>query len=126
VVSPAGRRAAVLAYTVALLLVTLLPVPGLLTDALPSWTDKVVHFALFGSFAALLYWYYAPAAPAGRPGAVRVVGLAALLAALIEVAQGPLPERTLDPWDFVWGVLGAAVGYALMRAASVGDRTPET
>ena len=120
-ISQAGRRGAVLAYTVALLLVTLLPVPGVLTDALPSWTDKIVHFALFGSFAALLYWYYAPAAaaaPAGRPGAVRVVGLAALLAALIEVAQGPLPERSFDPWDFVWGVIGAAVGYALMRAAS--------
>lgn len=114
-ISQARRRAAVLAYTVALLLVTLLPVPDVLSDALPSWTDKVVHFGLFGSFAALLYWYYAPA---GRPGALRVLGPAALLAALIEVAQGPLPERSLDPWDFVWGVIGAAVGYALARAAS--------
>lgn len=117
-ISQARRRAAVLAYTLVLLLATLLPVPEALSDALPSWTDKVVHFGLFGSFAALLYWYYAPAAPAGRPSALRVVGLAALLAALIEVAQGPLPARSFDPWDFVWGAIGAAVAYALMRAAS--------
>lgn len=90
-----------------MLALTLLPVPETVGDSLPRWFDKVVHFGLFASLAALLYW---DRARDRRPGAASVVLPTAALAGLIELAQGPLPHRSGDTWDFVAGVVGSVVG----------------
>lgn len=104
-----GHRYAILAaYLAGLLAVTLAPLPGPAFRITSSaGLDKPVHFVLFGTLAALVY----AVRGLGKPTAPRVVGAAAVLAALIEIVQGPLPYRSSDVWDFLWGVAGAVAGY---------------
>lgn len=110
---PPVRRHQILAvYTAAVLALTLLPVPDTAWEFFPSWFDKVVHFALFAALAVLLYW---DRLPAGPPSLLGVVGAVTALAGLIELAQGPLPGRSGDVWDFVLGAAGAAIGYGVGR-----------
>lgn len=111
------RRQVLAAYVGAILAATLLPVPDLAIEALPKWSDKVVHFVMFAILAGLVYWERLAAGP---PRPAFVIGAVAALAALIEVAQGPLPERTGDVGDFVLGVVGAVAGYLLAQAVLEG------
>jgi VanZ family protein len=115
------RRRIVAIYTAALLGLTLLPVPDAAWDVLPGWFDKPVHFGMFATLAGLLYW---EALPRGRPAPLAVIGAATALAALIELVQGPLPERSADLWDFAWGVAGATAGYWLLRWLARGRTIP--
>jgi len=100
----------VVAYTAVVLALTLLPVPESVGGLFPRWFDKVVHFGLFSTLAALLYW---DRVWSGRASSVSVVLLTSAMAGLIELAQGPLPRRTGDVWDFVLGVAGAVVGLVV-------------
>lgn len=106
------RRVWLGAYVVALLVLTLAPLPAL-ADRLASTDhfDKVAHFVLLGGLTVMLYWTLAAES---RPPMGRVVGPAAAFAALIELLQAPLPYRTTDVWDFVWGTVGAFVAYGLV------------
>lgn len=110
------RRLILAAYTAGVLALTLLPVPDVVGGLFPRWFDKVVHCALFAVLAALLYWDQLPAA---RPGVLGIAGPAVALAGLVELAQGPLPGRTGDVWDFVFGAAGALVGYGAAKLATV-------
>src|SRR5712691_2549863 len=106
------RHLILAAYTAGVLALTLLPVPDVVGGLFPRWFDKVVHCALFAVQAALLYWARLPAA---RPHILGVAGPAVALAGLVELAQGPLPGRTGDVWDFVFGAAGALVGYGVAK-----------
>lgn len=103
------RRVWLGVYVVALLVLTLAPLPVLASRlAATDNLDKVVHFVLLGGLTVMLYWNLAVA---GRPPLGRVVGPAIAFAALIELLQAPLPYRTMDFWDLVWGAAGSIVGY---------------
>lgn len=105
------RRVVFALYVTWILTLTLAPLPAG-AGRLPDWFDKVVHGGLFLGFAALLYWN----GGTGRwPRGVWVIGLSAAFAAAIELAQGPLVFRTGDVWDFVWGVVGAALGFGVAK-----------
>jgi VanZ family protein len=99
-------------YVAALLVLTLAPLPALANRlASTDHFDKVAHFVLLGGLTVMLYWVLAAE---GRPSLARVVGPAVAFAALIEVLQAPLPYRTTDFWDFVWGTVGAFVAYVVV------------
>ncbi|MGH7699277.1 MAG: VanZ family protein [Gemmatimonadales bacterium] len=116
------RRLIVAVYTALVLGLTLLPVPDAAWDLVPSWFDKAAHFGLFATLGGLLYW---EALSRGQPIPLAVIGPVTVLAGLIELAQGPLPERSGDPWDVVWGAAGATVGYWVLRLAARGRGGPE-
>lgn len=115
------RRAYFAAYLIGLLVVTLAPLPSRAYE-LASGSDKLVHFGLFSGLSMLLYWNLVSSL---RPRLITVVGMTAIAAALIEVIQSPLPFRSGDVWDLAWGVLGALVGYGVVRtiAMRVGGST---
>ena len=110
------RRVWLGVYVVALLVLTLAPVPALARRvAATDHLDKVVHFVLLGGLTVMLYWNLATE---GHPPLGRVVGPATAFAALIELLQAPLPYRSMDLWDFVWGAAGAFVAYFLVAGLS--------
>lgn len=113
------RSAILIAYLLGLLFVTLAPLPSAAYElaSVTTGSDKAVHFVLFGGFAALTYWNASVVAP--RP-AVTALGAAAVLAALVELLQGPLVYRSASLWDFVWGAVGGGVAVAAL--AAVGRR----
>lgn len=112
--SSASRGRILAAYTTGVLALTLVPVPSAVHDTLPWWSDKATHVILFSSLAVVCYWYRVAA---GRATALAVIGPVAALAGFVELAQGPLPYRAGDVWDFIWGAVGAAVGYGVAAAA---------
>jgi len=105
------RRALLIAYIIALLAVTLAPVPGSVYPQ--SGLDKLVHVALFGGLAFLIMWNLGWR----RITIVEALGLTVLAAILIEALQGVLPFRNADTWDFVAGTVGALLGIVLAGAA---------
>lgn len=109
------RRAVLGGYLVALLIATLAPLPSTAYElAVGAGLDKLVHLVLFGGLTLVLYWNLVPW---GGASALHVAGIPALLAGVIELVQGPLPYRSGDVWDLVWGVVGAVVGYGIVRLA---------
>ncbi len=107
----AGRRRLVLAtYTVALLAVTLAPLPGPAYP--PTAADKLVHLILFGGLAALLYGNFV----GGRRGPALVASVigSVSVAAVVELLQGLLPYRQEDLWDLVAGAVGAVLAALLI------------
>ena len=114
------RRGILAAYLIGLLAITLAPLPSRAFE-LASGSDKLVHFGLFAGFGVLLYWNMYSSR---RPTLITVVGLTAVVAALIELFQTPLPFRSGDVWDLLWGVVGALVGYGVAHsiAARVGGK----
>ena len=105
------RRALLVAYIIALLAVTLAPVPGSVYP--PSGFDKLVHVGLFGGLAFLIMWNFGSWR---RITIVEALGLTVVAAILIEVLQGMLPFRNADAWDFVAGTVGALLGIVLAGA----------
>jgi VanZ family protein len=109
------RRSFLALYVIALLVITLAPLPagGEYVEAVPG-LDKAIHVVLFGGLAFLLTWN------AERQGRARVFskvfGLTVAAAALIEVMQAPLPYRSGDVWDFLAGAVGALIGAAMATA----------
>ncbi len=119
------RRGLMIAYLIGLIPLTLAPVPAV-PGGLPG-LDKLVHIALFGGLAIVLYWNLRAGLWASlRPHLVIAVVLTAALAGLIEVLQALLPYRSGDVVDLlvgaVSGFLGAGMGWAAMRARG-GDTT---
>jgi VanZ family protein len=116
------RHAVLACYVAGLLTLTLAPLPQTAYRlASAQGFDKAVHTTLFGGFAAVLYWSRLPGT---APGLWGVVGASAGLAALVELLQAPLPYRTADVWDFVWGVVGALVAYLVVRRVLPGGENP--
>ncbi len=109
------RRGIFAAYLIGLLVITLAPLPSRAFE-LASGLDKLVHFGLFAAFSVLLYWNMYSSR---RPRLITVVGLTAVVAALIEVFQTPLPFRSGDVWDLLWGVVGALVGFGVVHSITV-------
>lgn len=117
----ARRRLAVLVYGLAILALTLAPVPDRVSSFVDAPDlDKLVHAVMFGGLGFLACWAL------GFSRALRTVVLALLLAwgmaGLVEFLQGLVPYRMPDLADFVAGALGAvagvaafAVGAALLR-----------
>ena len=109
------RRSFLAVYVMALLVITLAPLPagGEYVEAIPG-LDKLIHVLLFGGLAFLLRWN---AVGQGRARVfIRAFGLTLAAAALIELMQDPLPYRSGDVWDFLAGTVGALIGAALATA----------
>lgn len=113
------RRPLLAVYTLALLGVTLAPMPGPAYP--PTGLDKLAHVVLFAGLAFLLYWNLGPA----RYRVVRAFTLTVVLAGLIEAAQSPLAFRHGDLGDLAAGALGAGLGIASFTALFGKRRTRE-
>lgn len=106
------RRAILAAYSVAMLIVFLVPVPQPPRD-LPGTFDKLVHGVLFLGFAVLALWNLRP----DRRARTRVtLAAAAGFAAVVEALQMLLPYRSGDVVDLLAGIGGALLGAGLTRA----------
>lgn len=108
----AHRRLALLVYGLAILALTLAPVPNRISSFVDAPDlDKLVHALMFGGLGLLGCWAL------GFSHALRTVVLALLLAwgmaGLVEFLQGLVPYRRPDPIDFVAGALGAVAGVAV-------------
>jgi len=113
------RRMLLAIYVMALLVITLAPLPagGEFVETIPG-LDKAIHVVLFGGLAFLLYWN--AGLRRGQAAVIKAIGLTVAAAALIEVMQSPLPYRSGDAWDFLAGAVGALLGGAV--AALLGGR----
>lgn len=108
-------------YTVALLVVTLAPLPGPTYPPTGVGVDKLVHLLLFGGLTVLLYGSFvggrrAPALVASAIGSASV-------AAVLELLQGLLPYRHEDVWDWVAGAVGAVLAAVLIAWRARVSRT---
>lgn len=102
----AVRRTVLAAYVTAMAVSLLIPLPDP-PSFVPSNFDKAVHAGMFLGFAALAAWNMR----GGWVGRMLMaLGIAALVAALVELIQAPLPYRSCDPVDFLTGVAGAVLG----------------
>ncbi len=114
-----GRAVVLATYAAGLLIVTLAPLPGAAYDVAAAGSDKLVHFVLFAGLAVVTYWAF------GLRRWLAAAGIAVAAAALIEVAQTPLAYRSGDPWDFVWGAVGAVVtGTIALSPRRTGSAVP--
>jgi VanZ family protein len=96
----------VVAYAAVVAMATLAPLPADAYDVADSLiSDKVVHFLLFGGLAGLLCTFKVGGGQ--LPEGAVIVTVAA--AALVELIQMPLPYRTGDWWDLLWGAGGALI-----------------
>lgn len=110
-------RAVLVVYVGLLFLATLSPVPDTRTPfSLLGDFDKVAHVLLFGGLGAVLYWNLKISLSRGVGAAALAVS--ALVAALIEALQGPLPDRSAELWDFIAGVAGALLAVVVMSFVS--------
>ncbi len=100
------RRSLIAVYVVALLALTLAPMPGSVYP--PSLTDKLVHFLLFGGLALLIHWNLVSQSVIAR--VLAATTLSVLAAGAIELAQGVLPYRAADVLDLTAGAVGAVAG----------------
>lgn len=101
------RHALLGAYAVALLVLTLAPMPA--TGGLATGLDKLIHVGLFGALAMLVHWNLVPTMH--RSLAATVAFLSAVLTAgMIEILQDPLPYRDGDLLDFLAGTAGGVLG----------------
>jgi VanZ family protein len=98
------RRSILAAYVAAVLFLMLAPLETPRAVARVPDADKIVHAALFGVMAGLIWWNLGGPA---RGRAVRAVVLATVFASLIEVIQCFIPYRSADA---LAGLLGATVG----------------
>jgi hypothetical protein len=115
------RRHLLVLYTLGLLALTL--VPASFGAGGPAGLDKLVHAGMFAGLALLLYWNLF----VGEEGGPALIGavVAVAAAALIEVLQIPIPERSGEVWDFLAGALGGSAAAAVVYVARArGDRRP--
>lgn len=107
-----------------------LPLPRDTTDSigLPVHVDKLAHFAAYLLLTlALCYARYHPQATARRTALFSLLAAAAL-GLLVELLQGVLPHRQLEPGDLIANVIGAAVAAFLWLALTglMKNRVQET
>lgn len=102
---PAWIRKVFVGYSLSMVLLFLVPVPG---ASIPDshGLDKLIHFLAFLGFVLLAHL--------GRPWQLGSTCIRAVLfAAVIELLQWPLPYRDGDVSDFIAGSAGALVGLVL-------------
>ena len=104
----------------ALALVTqllLLPEPSFVPSITAVITDKVLHAAVFGALAAML-WVLA-----GGRAALAVFGLAVGIGVLDEMHQLFVPGREADLKDLLADAAGAAVALYLVKFVPLGAQS---
>lgn len=101
------RHALLGAYAVALLVLTLAPMPD--TGGLATGLDKLIHVGLFGALAMLVHWNLVPTMHRRLAATIALLS-AALTAGMIEILQDPLPYRDGDLLDFLAGAAGGVLG----------------
>ena len=98
-------------YLIALLGLLMFPIAGPEYRLLGIGTDKWMHFALFGGLAVFLRWNLS----ANRHAVLVSVGVAFIVAAATEVAQGLVAYRSAELLDLLAGLLGAMLGAVSMN-----------
>ena len=101
------RRALLITYAIALLVLTLAPMPD--AGGLPTNFDKFIHVGMFGTLAVLVHWNLIPAIRPRRAATLAAI-TAILTAVLIEILQNPLPYRDGDLGDLGAGSVGGLLG----------------
>lgn len=83
-------------------------------SSLPPWTDKVVHFCMYGMLGALLArvgvlenW--------SRRRMIMTVVMVSLFGVLDELHQLFIPGRVAGVGDWVMDTSGSATGFAVLR-----------
>ena len=98
-------------YLIALLGLLMFPIEGPEFRFLGIGTDKWMHVALFGGLAMMLRWNLS----ANRHAVFVAVGVAFVVAAATELAQGLVAYRSAEFMDLVAGLLGALFGATAMN-----------
>lgn len=82
-------------------------------SSLPSGSDKVAHFLMYGVGGALAAW-----AARYRGGTGGWIGLALVIltGAVDELHQSTVASRDADAWDWIADVAGATMAYVVARA----------
>ena len=107
----AFRRTILAAYGGAVMVLLLAPIRAPRVAARVPEADKIVHAALFGLMAYLIWWNLT----ARRwTRALWAVALSGLLASAVEVLQSIIPYRSADPVDAAAGLAGAVLCAALL------------
>lgn len=102
-------KAAFFAALVASLVLFLVPASGTAPGFPLPHADKLVHAAVFAALGGLA----ARAWP--ERGRLMLLVLLALYGGFVELAQGLVPGRAPDAWDWLADALGAAAGILLAR-----------
>lgn len=106
------HRLAWVSYVLAMIVSSLIPVDF---SQAPEYSDKIMHAAAY--CLLVLFW-----PPSRLRSAGVMLGFAAGLGLVLEIAQGILPTgRFMDPWDALANALGACLGLGLMLAARRGS-----
>ncbi len=88
---------------------TTAPLPDL-GGAGPAWTDKAVHFFLFGGLSFFIIRYLSLFPAVKRWALVTAaIGASSAYAALVEVLQASIPGRSNSFWDWIAGAVGALI-----------------
>ncbi|WP_423751249.1 VanZ family protein [Salinirarus marinus] len=100
------RWLAVLAVAAAILVGSVVDVPGAVSSSTPWW-DEIAHAVAYAAFASVLA--YATVHWRDRPyrRAAVVVGVAVGYGALVELVQAPVPHRRFSPADAAVNAVGA-------------------
>ena len=98
-------------YLIALFGLLMFPIEGPTFRFLGIGTDKWMHVALFGGLAMMLRWNLS----ANRHAVFVAVGVAFVVAAATELAQGLVAYRSAEFMDLVAGLLGAVLGATAMN-----------
>ena len=103
-----------IAYTLVLVFATHYPKPEDLLGPNPP-SDKTLHFLAYGTLGMLAA---AALAASGRWSPRTVAALAVGLAAFAAVDEATQPwfGRSADAWDWVWDLLGLAIGISGIAA----------
>jgi VanZ family protein len=107
--------AAIVLYWLAIFITTHLPFSTTPPDD-PYSIDKLQHITAFAVFAVLLSAAGATLGIHRLPLYLGVIGLIAAYAALDEISQHFIPERTPDFFDWLADVAGAAIGIIAFAA----------
>ncbi len=93
-------------YFVALMGLLMFPFEGPNFRVIGVASDKWMHFALFGGLAVLLRWNLSTV----QHSILMSIGLAFIVAAATEVAQGLVAYRSAEFFDLLASLIGAIVG----------------
>lgn len=107
------RGLLLISWLLIVLILSIIPVPE--TDIEPKGLDKIVHFAIYGITALLLWKFlYNRIGNRGIIGLISVV-IASLYGLIIEIIQSFLPYRSFSVSDIISNFLGAVAFVVLWR-----------
>lgn len=79
--------------------------------------DKLVHFLMYATLAAVIAWEMRKSGKALIPTALCAILIASAYGGMLELIQPYFPPRSCDLLDFIADAAGAGFGYTLTEIA---------